>query len=588
MCGIVGYLGKKVNISRFIDLLSNIEYRGYDSCGILFQRNNTLTLKKYNNLLQMRNNIKSNIKSDLILGHVRWATNGDSSLKYAHPIQSINKKVSVVHNGIVTNADELRNKYLSNYKHIELDTEIIANYIEKNMYMGKEKAIEQLIGKIEGSSAICLSFENDKSFYCATKDCSLIVGKGDKGFYVSSDICSIKNQITAYQKLENDKVYKLSSSGLFVGDQKIKNWIFLSYDRHNLAKKYKDNLINEIKYQATSSSKILSIYVCNNDVTFNFSDEFNSVLKSVPRIYIVGSGSSFNAGLIGKYFIEKYTGIMCLNMFCSEILYNEYYVDKDGAYIFISQSGETLDILNSCQKILRSNKKVIIITNNEFSALYNYDCSKILLFAGDEISVASTKTYTSSTIILFLLAVYISKLRGGKDACKYINKLKRLPNEIRKILSKMQEIKKIANRIIKFEKIIFSGDCLDASVLREADLKFKELTYINSHSILLDEIKHGELAVIDEKTLVISLFANNLYKNKFESGLNLIKARNGSVIAFSFNTEFNIDGLCFDDFDSDLLPIVSIIPFQLLSYFVAKKLNNNVDRPRNLAKCITV
>lgn len=591
MCGIIGYIGNENAKDIVLDCLKKLEYRGYDSSGIsLLVNKQIITIKAIGKINELENKIKNEqIHSHLGIGHTRWATHGVVSLENAHPHNSSDCKISLVHNGIIENYLELKEKLLS--KNVSFygktDTEVVVKYLE---FIHKENPLESIyeLSKIlRGSFALSIIFSSfpDKIFFIK-RNSPLLISIGNGANYLSSDYHSIKNYSNKVIYLNDNEYGYISSNeyAVFYKNKKQNKNIESIKDNQSV----KDNstsssfLEKEIYETSNVISNILKRHIKNNDINFS-SYSLNCLLKYITNINILGCGSSYNAGLIGKYIFEKLALTPTNVYIASEYKYNNPIIFPNSLNILISQSGETADLL-SCISSLNYHKLGIINVRN--SSLSKKTDDNFYLDAGEEISVATTKAYIGQLTFLYLLGIklaYTKNTISKKEYRKYIKELENIPYKIDLILSNHTEIKNLAKELTNYNNVFFIGRGIDYLTCIEGSLKLKEITYIHSEAISSGELKHGTISLIDENVYVISLLSSSI-KEKTKSNIEEVKSRKGKVFTISNeNSSYQIPETL-DIF----YPFLEIIPLQLLSLYTGLEKKLDIDKPRNLAKSVTV
>ena len=581
MCGIIGYVGNKESKDVLISSLEKLEYRGYDSSGIsLIENAQLLTFKKTGKVEILKHSLENRkFNSNIGIGHTRWATHGKVSIENAHPHNSLNNKISLVHNGIIENYLELK---IELEKHNvsfygKTDTEVLVKYLEY-IYTTPLESLKKLRNIIKGSYAIGVIFLDDPDkIYFLKKDSPLLIGIGTNENYLSSDYSSIDNYTNKVIYLQDYQYGYITKNEYHIYNENETNAIIHQLpSTHNIInnKIYSTYLEKEIHESKDIISSILRRYV--KDKTIDFSSHLiNKIKNNINHINILGCGSSYNVGLIGKHIIENLCKIPVSVHIASEYKYNHPLSLVNSLDIYISQSGETADLI-ACTNIFSSYKIGIINTKN--STLSNKMDDNFFLEAGKEVSVATTKAYIGQLTFLILIALYLSN-----DYSNYLSELKSLPSKIKYILDNHQEIINLSKIIKDYKNIFFIGRGLDYLTCIEGSLKLKEITYIHSEAISSGELKHGTISLIDENVYVISLLSSSL-KEKTLSNIEEVKARGGKVFTISTsNSDYTIPQT-----NEIFFPFLEIIPLQLLSLYTGLEKKLDIDKPRNLAKSVTV
>ncbi|MFQ8661459.1 MAG: glutamine--fructose-6-phosphate transaminase (isomerizing) [Clostridia bacterium] len=612
MCGIVGYIGKQKASPILINGLIRLEYRGYDSAGISTIESNGLSIMKNKGRVKNLYDLEGIDKLEGTIGiaHTRWATHGKPSKENAHPHQDNSKTFSVVHNGIVENYNDLR-KFLTDngYNFLsETDTEIIPNLIDfyykkdnKNTNINKFlTAVKNACSDLKGSFAleiICKDFPDN--MIVVRKDSPLVIGKGDGENYISSDIPAILSFTRNFYLLNDYEFSLLSRDDIKFYDKNLnpidKKTKTIEWDATSSEKNgFDDFMLKEIYEQPTSIRETIgSKFSENSKCEFeelNFSKEY---LSSINKIYIVACGTAMHAGLVAKNAMEKLCKISTEVDIASEFRYREPLIDSKTLCIFISQSGETADTIAALKLSKQKGAKTIAISNVIGSSITRESDYSLYTHAGPEIAVASTKAYTSQVILLVILAIYFAEILGIEE--KALTNLKKeileLPKKIEETLSVSESVKNIAKTIFQEKDIFFLGRGIDEAVAREGCLKLKEISYIHSESYPAGELKHGPIALIENGITVIGILTDSNLVEKSISNLQEVITRGAKTLVIT-NQKLNKDLFDFvieiPETNSFVSPILSIIPLQLLSYYISKEKGLDVDKPRNLAKSVTV
>lgn len=612
MCGIVGYIGKQKASPILINGLIRLEYRGYDSAGISTIESDGLSIMKNKGRVKNLYDLEGIDKLEGTIGiaHTRWATHGKPSKENAHPHQDNSKTFSVVHNGIVENYNDLR-KFLTDngYNFLsETDTEIIPNLIDfyykkdnKNTNINKFlTAVKNACSNLKGSFAleiICKDFPDN--MIVVRKDSPLVIGKGDGENYISSDIPAILSFTRNFYLLNDYEFALLSRDDIKFYDKNLnpidKKTKTIEWDATSSEKNgFDDFMLKEIYEQPTSISETIgSKFSENSKCEFeelNFSKKY---LSGINKIYIVACGTAMHAGLVAKNAMEKLCKINTEVDIASEFRYREPLVDSKTLCIFISQSGETADTIAALKLSKQKGAKTIAISNVIGSSITREADYSLYTHAGPEIAVASTKAYTSQVILLVILAIYFAEILeiDGKTLTDLKKEILELPKKVEETLSVSESVKKIAKTIFQEKDIFFLGRGIDETVAREGCLKLKEISYIHSESYPAGELKHGPIALIENGITVIGILTDSNLVEKSISNLQEVITRGAKTLVIT-NQKLNKDLFDFvieiPETNSFVSPILSIIPLQLLSYYISKEKGLDVDKPRNLAKSVTV
>jgi glutamine---fructose-6-phosphate transaminase (isomerizing) len=586
MCGIVGYKGKNNNaIKVVIEGLENLEYRGYDSAGIAYLKDSKINIEKEaGRIKNLKNKLVLEDKSNLAIGHTRWATHGIPTKTNAHPHQV--GKFTIVHNGIIENyltlKEELQ-KHNYTFKS-DTDTEIACAYLDYLYKQEKDilKSLQKLIKVIKGSYAFGIICEDDKDHLYALRSSSpIIIALGQNENYIASDVPAILKYTNKYLILENNEIAKISNDKVTIYNkdmQEVKKTIntYEGTYESSIKGNYEHFMLKEINEEPDTFEKTINSCLENN---------FKDIdLKKYTNIHIVACGSAYHAGLVGKYLIEKFVNIKVYTQVASEYRYEKTFYDKNTLVILISQSGETADTLAALKKAKDNNIDTLSIVNVYASSIARESKYVIYTKAGCEIAVATTKAYLAQLTVLIALTLSLENKQIKKDE---ITKLK---EEITKLIKK-DDYKTIANKIYKAKNIFFIGRGIDYALCMEGALKLKEISYINSVAYQAGELKHGTISLIEENTPVIAILTEEELIEKTISNIKEVKARGAHTIII---TNKDIQGDFYDEkiiipkTDELLQQLLSIIPLQLIAYEVAKLNNCDIDKPRNLAKSVTV
>lgn len=607
MCGIVGYVGKNNAKDFLLEGLSKLEYRGYDSAGIAVVKNKKVTVVKRKGRLANLEKDLSVIDADgsVGIGHTRWATHGEPSDVNSHPHQSSKGDITVVHNGIIENYLELREwlkgegyKFLS-----ETDTEVVPNLIDYYYDGDLFEAVVKATKKIEGSYALGVVCGNEPDKLIAVrKDSPLIVGLGEDEYFIASDIPAVINKTRNIYLLEDKEFVVITKNGVEIRDakgNKIDKEIYKVTWNQDAAEKggFDSFMMKEIHEQPKAIKEtMLSKISMDHGIVFDDFKLTKEELEVIDRIYIVACGTAYHAGLMGKVVIEKHAKIPVEVDIASEFRYRDPLITNKSLIISVSQSGETADTL----AVLRAAKKVgartLAVTNVVGSTISREADNVIYTMAGPEIAVASTKAYTTQVVIMYAIGLYFGELRGTLD--KNIEDLIKegllqIPDKVEELLSKKEEIEKVA-KLLKDEKdVFFLGRGIDYALALEGSLKLKEVSYIHSEAYAGGELKHGTIALIEPGTKVIALLTQEKLREKMVSNVVEVKARGAYVIGLAYEGD-KLDSSVFDEVitiprvSNRVATIPAAVALQLLAYYTAKEKGCDIDKPRNLAKSVTV
>lgn len=579
MCGIVGYIGNNA-IKNTITGLKNLEYRGYDSSGIAYIKNKEVfILKKEGKIKNLELNLNYDDNANIAIAHTRWATHGKANEINAHPHKV--GKITLVHNGIIENYEELK-KELSDYNFIsDTDTEVVAALIDKlyNKYNDMKLVLSKITNLLKGSYALAIINDDitDKIF-AIRKDSPLIVGYDKKSTIIASDIPAILHVTKKYYLLDNYDILEISSNELNIYDKdlnKIKKEENIYDENSTIMSKdgYEHYMLKEINEEPDIFRNILDKYIINDKIV----DIYD--ISKYENIEIVACGSATHAGLIGKYYIENLTSIKTSVYYASEYRYQKHIYNQKTLVIVISQSGETADTKEALKIANEANLDTLAIVNVYKSSIARLAKNVIYTQAKIEVAVATTKAYMAQCLILLLLAL---KVNPDKTI---INELHNIPNIMKKYIKK--DYKEIASVISNYDHIFYLGRLVDYYLALEGSLKLKEISYIHSEAYPAGELKHGTISLMDKNVLVIAIVTDDKIKDKTISNIKEITARGTKVIAITNdNREFSDYKVLIED--NILIPFITIIPMQLIAYEVAKIKKCDIDKPRNLAKSVTV
>ena len=608
MCGIVGFAGNDHAKEKIIDGLKSLEYRGYDSAGIALPINGKLEIRKHvggiENLEQISSEAKFN--SDIGIGHTRWATHGAPSDLNSHPHSNADSSIAIVHNGIIENYQELKelliNKYNITFKS-ETDSEVIAHLIGIFYKDNLLDAVNKAVSKMKGAYAICVisTAEPDK-IVAVRKDAPLVAGIGRSFNFIASDIPALLKYTRDVYLIENNETVVLTKDNITIYNEakrKVNRDIFHVDWNADAAEKagYEHFMLKEIYEQPKSIYETLTRRLNNND-SINL-DGISMTKEDIDRfnkIYIVACGTAYHAGLVGKLIIEKMVHIPVEVDVASEFRYRDPFVDKNTLFIAISQSGETLDTLAALREAKKRGARILSVVNVIGSSVARESDDVFYTWAGPEIAVASTKAYTTQLICMYLIGLYMGQNKGSIDEKYYIEileELKQLPLKIEQVLEHEDDIAYLAKKYCSKKQVFFIGRGLDSSISYEGSLKLKEISYINSFAIAAGELKHGTIALMNKDSLVLALATQNFLYEKMLSNIEEIKARNAKVIGIVKANQIGISSLadevifipeCMDE----VSPVLAVVPLQIFAYYVAKERGCNIDKPKNLAKSVTV
>lgn len=605
MCGIVGYIGKNKAKDYLLDGLEKLEYRGYDSAGISVMQNGKITTVKAKGQLANLRALADTVEftGTLGIGHTRWATHGEPSDINSHPHTSMDKKISVVHNGIIENYQELKADLIKKgYEFIsQTDTEVLPHLIS-SFYKGDLlDAVIKAVKLVEGSYAlgvICTD-EPDK-IVAVRKDSPLIVGLKNDGNFIASDIPAVLKETRDVYLLEDNEFVVLKTDGVKIyGENKkeIKRDIYKVEFDDTAAQKggYDHFMIKEIHEQPQAIRDTINGRVISGQKV-KLDDVNYDELKDIKRIFIVACGTAYHAGLVGKNAIERLSGIPVDVDIASEFRYRDPIIDENTLLMVISQSGETADTLAALRLAKKRGCKTFAVTNVVGSTVSREADFVFYTHAGPEIAVASTKAYITQLIAMYTFALFLAQERKfiSDDVIETIKEeILILPKKVLSALKEEDKIRKIAKKISKEKDIFYLGRGMDYAVAMEGSLKLKEISYIHSETYAGGELKHGPIALIEDGTVVIAVNTNKKLCGKMDSNIREVITRGAYVIGVVPKSFENLENtynevITIPETEEILTPVIAVLPLQVLSYYVAIEKGFNVDKPRNLAKSVTV
>lgn len=607
MCGIFGYIGKSEKINLLLEGLGRLEYRGYDSCGIsYFSKDKILVKKQQGRIANLQADIDA-LKSarDFTVGiaHTRWATHGKPNKKNAHPHVDMQKNISIVHNGIVENFSELKDELrdLGFVFKSETDTEVIAHLISYYYNGDIKEAVFEAVKKLEGSFAVCVMAKDHQNTLIGIKQNSpLVVGVGKDSYYLASDSLALVPYTDKEICLQDGQVVVIEDDQVQLYDfnankKKIKVTDITISSQDAEKGDYDHYMLKEIFEQPAIFKRLVSLYTKKNEIVLPDLNLSEAQIKKLEKIYIVACGTAYHAGMVAKYFFEKFAGIDVEIDVSSEFRYREFTLRKNSLVIAVSQSGETADTIAAIKLFKEKGAKVVSVCNVLGSSLTRESIGWIHTASGPEIGVASTKAYTSQVLCFFFMSLYMAKIKGTEeDISKYIKELKKLPKQYEEILNNdTQTIENVASFYSKIGCFLFLGRGVNYPTALEGALKLKELSYIPAEGYAAGEMKHGPIALIDEYRAVVCVALNDRLYEKMFSNIQEIKARKGKVFALITKGDKKIKALA-DEYielpkiSEALSPIIAVLPLQLIAYYIALNLGFDIDKPRNLAKSVTV
>ena len=608
MCGIVGFVGSGNAKEKIINGLKRLEYRGYDSAGIALPINGKIEIKKHVGEIKNLEKIIGDpgFDSNMGIGHTRWATHGAPSDLNAHPHANGDNTIAIVHNGIIENYQEIRERLIKEYGinfRSETDSEVIAHLIGVYYEGDLLAAVNRAVSEMRGAYAVCAiaAAEPDK-IVAVRKDAPLVAGIGKGCNFIASDIPALLKYVKEVYFIENNETVVLTKDDIIIYDEngrKVKRDVFhVTWDADAAEKEgYEHFMLKEIHEQPKGISETLLRRI-NDDGSVNL-DGISMTKEDIEgfnKVYIVACGTAYHAGLVGKLVIEKMAKLPVEVDVASEFRYRDPFVDEHTLFIAISQSGETLDTLAALREAKRKGARVLSVVNVVGSSVARESDDVFYTWAGPEIAVASTKAYTTQLICMYLIGLYMGSTRGTVEKEFYdriLGELKQLPEKVEKILDQENRIASIARKYYRREQVFFIGRGLDSGVSYEGSLKLKEISYINSFAIAAGELKHGTIALMEPDTLVFALATQDFLYEKMVSNVEEIKARGARVIGLAKEGRTEIEKVADEviyipDCADEVSPVLSVIPLQIFAYYVAKERGCNIDKPKNLAKSVTV
>lgn len=610
MCGIVGYVGKNQAPSILIDGLNKLEYRGYDSAGMAVHDGKNINMLKtkgrLSNLIKLL--IEHPLKGSLGIGHTRWATHGAPSDINSHPHMSEDHIIAVVHNGIIENYMEIKDELAKKGFHFvsETDTEIIAHLIDSYYKEGLsfEKSVFKAVSRLEGAYALGIICRDcPDTLIAVRKGSPLVVGNGNGENFIASDIPALLNYTREVYFLEEDEIAVLTPDDIKIYDKNenlVKRDIYhVTWDIEAAEKSgYAHFMLKEIHEQPKIVRETILKRVPENGdgIVLDNIKLGKEELDNIDRIYVVACGTAYYAGLIGKHLIEKVCRIPVVSEVASEFRYKDPILDERTLLIVVSQSGETADTLEALRIAKRSGARVLAVVNAVGSSIAREADDVFYILAGPEIAVASTKAYSAQVVAMYILTCHIAVAAGkmSKSEFKAVKEeLYTIPGKIEYILQKESVEKRLAEKYKGVRNVFFIGRGLDYLVSQEGSLKLKEIAYLHSEAYAAGELKHGPIAMIDENTLVVAIAVQEELIEKTISNIKEVKARGAKVMAIAMKGNIKIadvaDDIIYIPRTMGLLaPVLANIPNQLFAYYMALNLGTDIDKPRNLAKSVTV
>ena len=598
MCGIIGYIGTKKCVPKLINALEALEYRGYDSAGIAYVKNNTVEIiKEVGKIKNLKEQVDMDVDAYMGIGHTRWATHGEVNKINAHPHKV--GQITLIHNGIIENYQDIKNRVVKEgYKFkSKTDSEIAAALIDSLYKKNNDmvKTLNEASKILRGSYAFVVMVDKDEHIYATRNAIPMIAAIADDGNYVASDVPAILAYTKKYMLLNDLDIVKLSKDKIEIFDKDLnrcKKEIKVFEGTMDAATKngYEHFMLKEINEQDKVFKDTVNYYF---DGSLESLEKSFGFIKKFKKIDIVACGSAYHTGIVGKNLIEKYADIPVNVEVASEYRYKKCFYDKDTLLIVVSQSGETADTLAALRKAKNDGITTMAIVNVIGSSIAREADHVIYIKAGFEIAVATTKAYLAQVAIFSLIALYLGKFKNlisDEEYKKISDEIKEMPKLIQKTI-KDESYMEIADKIYNKKQIFFIGRAIDYAIALEASLKLKEISYINSVAYQAGELKHGTISLIAKNTPVIALLTDEEIAEKTISTIKEVKARGAYIILVTNmmpNEKFYDKIITIDKIEEILQPILTIIPLQLLSYRIAKNKGCDIDKPRNLAKSVTV
>lgn len=607
MCGIVGYIGTKEAAPIILDGLAKLEYRGYDSAGMAVHNGEKIQISKSVGRLKVLEEIThagETMPGHVGIGHTRWATHGAPTTLNAHPHFNKSETICVVHNGIIENYIQLRNMLIDKgYEFAsETDTEVVAHLLDYYYKGNPLEAITKVLHRVEGSYALGVMFaEHPDQLFAVRKDSPLIVGQNEDGCFIASDVPAILKYTRKVFYVENQEIVRLRADHMHfysVDEEEIKKEaVYIDWDA-NAAEKagYEHFMLKEMYEQPKTVLDTIRPRIQDSEIVIeelNMSDE---ELAKVRKIHIVACGSAYHAGVTGKYVLEGLARVPVEVDLASEFRYRDPILEEGAMVIVISQSGETADTLAALRESKARGFRVLGIVNVVGSSIAREADNVMYTWAGPEIAVATTKAYSAQLVALYLLAMKFARVRGTIQEEEYRNMLedlRKLPDQIEMLLSNKKKIQRFANRYVGAKDVFFIGRGIDYAISLEGSLKLKEISYIHSEAYAAGELKHGTISLIEEGTLVAAVATQQHLYAKTVSNMVEVKARGAFVLAVTNEGNDDIEKVAdyviyIPETNPYFTNSLAIIPLQLFGYYVAVGKGCDVDKPRNLAKSVTV
>ncbi len=607
MCGIVGYVGESQAAPILLDGLGKLEYRGYDSAGIAVYDGKKIAMKKAKGRLKVLSELTHDgetLPGTIGIGHTRWATHGEPSDVNAHPHFNADQSIVVVHNGIIENYLKLKKKLTGKgYQFVsDTDTEVIAHLLDYYYQGNPLQTITKIMHRMEGSYALGIMFkDHPDELYAVRKDSPLIVGHAKTGCIIASDVPAVLKYTRDVYFIENEEIVRMTEDSMefFTVDEEPiqKESTHIEWDVDAAEKGgYEHFMLKEMYEQPKAITDTFSPRLKGNDIVIDELNMSDEDIRSIKKIMIVACGSAYHAGVTGKYVLEGMARIPVEVDLASEFRYRDPLIDEGTLIIIISQSGETADSLAALRESKAKGARVLGIVNVIGSSIAREADNVMYTWAGPEIAVATTKAYSCQLIAMYLLAIKFAKVRGkisDEEMKDYIEDLKRIPDQVEMLLNNKNRIQRFANRYLAARDVFFIGRGVDYAISLEGSLKLKEISYIHSEAYAAGELKHGTISLIEEGTLVAAVLTQeNLYK-KMISNMVEVRTRGAFVLAVTNEGNDEVERaadyvIYIPETNKYFTNSLAIIPLQLFGYYIAVGRGCDVDKPRNLAKSVTV
>ncbi len=612
MCGIVGFTGTKQAAPILLDGLTRLEYRGYDSAGVAIMDENpdgdtkievVKTKGRLKTLCEMTDNGKA-LSGTCGIGHTRWATHGEPSTTNAHPHCNSDKTIAIVHNGIIENYQHLKAKLVKRGYHFtsETDTEVVVQLLDRYYEGNPLEAIFNVMLRIQGSYSLGVVFsDHPGEIYAVRKASPLIVGLSDEGNFIASDVPAILSHTRKVVFIEDQEVVKLSPEGVafynFDKEEIEKQPSFIDWDAEAAEKGgFEHFLLKEIYEQPKAVRDTIGPRIIDGNVVIDELNMTEDEIRSISRIYIVGCGSAYHVAMSSKYVLENMTRIPVEVDLASEFRYRDPILDSNSMVIVISQSGETADTLAALREAKARGVKVLGIVNVVGSSIAREVDAVLYTCAGPEISVATTKAYSTQLAAIYLIGMYFARIRGtvpDEEMSEMIKELQSLPEKIEQILKDKERIQWFANKFSTSKDVFFLGRGLDYATALEGSLKLKEISYIHSEAYAAGELKHGTISLIEDGILVVAVGTQDALFEKLMSNVVEVKSRGAYIMGLTNYGHYSIEDVA--DFTvyvpkthKYFTTSLAVVPLQLMAYYISVAKGLDVDKPRNLAKSVTV